>query len=180
MAGGVGGRTEGTSKRTERLLVPDALARAAAAHQRCRQQLNVLRRQRVSMTSAPASAHTSSRRGAAALVLIHESRMARDSLREEVGHLVSYLEGTGAPLRRIIDHVRGMIDALHASGALVDDDGAMADEIAHWIIDSARARRPSHKAARTEARVLPIETALRARGRRNSTERRQRGQPQHP
>jgi hypothetical protein len=161
------GRDDSTTTRADRLLVPDSLARAAATHQRYRLQLDALRRQQVSAVMCGARG-PSLRRGAAALVLIHESRVARDVLHDEVSHFVTYLEGTGAPLRRVIDHVRGMLGALHASGVLYDDDGAMADEIAHWIIDDSKRRRinvPRPRAPErrpiVEARVLPMRPARR-------------------
>jgi hypothetical protein len=157
----VAGRDDSATVRSHRLLVPDALARTAATHQQYRLQLDALRRQRV--TSAISGRGDSSRRGAAALILIHDARIAREAFHEEVAHFVTYLEGTGAPLRRIIDHVRGMLDALRTSGVLYDDGGAMADELARWIIEdsrnrhsmSARARESSARPSR-ETRVLQL------------------------
>ena len=158
----VAGRDDSATVRTHRLLVPDALARTAATHQQYRLQLDALRRQRVA-NAISAGRSDSSRRGAAALILIHDARIARDAFRDEVAHFVTYLEGTGAPLRRIIDHVRGMLDALRASGVLYDDGGAMANELARWIIEdsrnrhsmSARARESSGRPSR-ETRVLQL------------------------
>jgi hypothetical protein len=156
------GRDDSMTTRTDRLLVPDSLARAAAMHQRYRLQLDALRRQQVSAVMC-GERGPSLRRGAAAIVLIHESRVARDALHDEVSHFATYLEGTGAPLRRVIDHVRGMLEALHASGVLCDDGGAMADEIAHWIIEDSKTRRITgpqprmpERRAKVEARVLPM------------------------
>lgn len=164
----VAGRDDSATMRTHRLLVPDALARTAATHQQYRLQLDTLRRQRVA-NAISGERGVSSRRGATALILIHDSRVARDAFRDEVAHFVSYLEGTGAPLRRIIDHVRGMLDALRASGVLYDDGGAMADELARWIMEDSRYRqqlstRPRETPSRTgrEARVLKLPLNRRA------------------
>jgi hypothetical protein len=158
----VAGRDDSATMRTHRLLVPDALARTAATHQQYRLQLDALRRQRVS-AAISGERGANSRRGAAALILIHDSRIARDAFRDEVAHFVTYLEGTGAPLRRIIDHVRGMLDALRASGVLYDDGGAMANELARWIIEDTRHRqtisvrpRESPTRAGRDARVLQL------------------------
>lgn len=164
----VAGRDDSATMRTHRLLVPDALARTAATHQQYRLQLDALRRQRVA-NAIGGERGASSRRGAAALILIHDSRIARDAFRDEVSHFVTYLEGTGAPLRRIIDHVRGMLDALRASGVLYDDGGAMADELARWIMEDsghrhALAIRPREIPPRSgrEARVLKLPLNRRA------------------
>jgi hypothetical protein len=164
----VAGRDDSATVRTHRLLVPDALARTAATHQQYRLQLNALRRQRVA-SAISGERGASSRRGAAALILIHDSRVARDAFHDEVAHFVTYLEGTGAPLRRIIDHVRGMLDALRVSGVLYDDGGAMADELARWIIEDSRHRhaiatRPRELPSRSgrEARVLQLPLNRRA------------------
>lgn len=161
----VAGRDDNATMRTHRLLVPDALARTAATHQQYRLQLDTLRRQRVA-SAISGERGASSRRGAAALILIHDARIARDAF-HEVAHFVTYLEGTGAPLRRIIDHVRGMLDALRASGVLYDDGGAMADELARWIMEDSRnhhgirSRESSGKHGR-ETRVLQLPLNRRA------------------
>ena len=165
----VAGRDDSATRQSShRLLVPDSLARTAATHQRYRLQLETLRRQRITSV-VNGERGVSSRRGAAALILIHDARVARDAFHDEVGHFVSYLEGTGAPLRRIIDHVRGMLDALRDSGVLYDDGGAMADELARWIMEDTRQRQalnarpretPSRKSR--EARVLQLPLNRRA------------------
>jgi hypothetical protein len=134
----VAGRDDSATMRTHRLLVPDALARTAAAHQQHRLRLDASRRQRV---AGAIGGDPNSRRSASSLILIHDARIARDAFREEVGRFVAYLEGTGAPRRRIIDHVRGMLDTLRASGVLHDDRGAMAAEVARWTAEDSRQRQ---------------------------------------
>jgi hypothetical protein len=155
----VGRRDDGFTKQTDRVLVPDALARTAANYQHHRLELDALRRQRLASLRVSGEPTLNPRRGAAALSLIHESRVARDEFREEVRHLVHYLQSTGEPMRRILDHVQGVLNTLRAAGVLREDGGAMAYELAHWIIEDMTTGSPEplrSGARRRETRVIPL------------------------
>src|SRR5580692_7199559 len=108
MGAGMPAVGDGNAIHSDRLLVPDSLARAAATYQGCRIQLEALRQQRLASLRAGLRPAGPSR-GATTLGLIHDARMARDVFRGEVRHVVDYLRSTGAPLPRMLDYIRSML-----------------------------------------------------------------------